>query len=255
MQSVKLHLPKNLQLNELKKAASLSERRIGILQPVYLPWLGYFEQIHRSDVFVFYDDVQYDKNGWRNRNRIKTTQGWQWLTVPVLTKGSAQQKVCEVRIDNKVNWRIKHLNAIRQSYARAPFLKKYIGIFEEIYAREWEHLLDIDMAFLYKLMEVLELEAEVHLSSQLNIHGGQTERLVSIVKHFGGTYFYEGASGKNYIDEGLFTENNIKLVYQDYQHPVYAQLHGEFVSHMSIIDLLFNCGEQAREIFVSNQKD
>jgi hypothetical protein len=231
-----------------------SERRIGILQPVYLPWVGYFEQIHRSHVFVFYDDVQYDKNGWRNRNKIKTAQGWQWITVPVLTKGLGWQKIREVRIDNNVNWREKHLTTIRQSYARAPYFKKYISIFEEIYAKEWEFLLDVDMAFLYKMMEILDLSREIYLSSQLNISGEPTERLIAIIKHFGGNYFYEGAAGKAYIDEVLFEANDVRLEYQDYQHPTYPQLHGEFISHMSIIDLLFNCGERSLEIIVNDQK-
>lgn len=107
-------------------------RVAGILQPGYLPWLGFFDQLFRSDVFVIYDDVQYDKNGWRNRNRIKTPQGPLWLTVPVLTKGKSGQLVCETMINNNENWRVKHLNAIQSNYAKAPFLSSVFPLLKKL---------------------------------------------------------------------------------------------------------------------------
>ena len=116
----------------------MSTRTIGILQPGYLPWLGFFEQMHKSDVFVIYDDVQYDREGWRNRNRIKTANGVQWLTVPVFVKCDAHPLVNEIKIDNKANWRKKHLSSIRQGYSNAPYFKKYIDIFDETFSREWD---------------------------------------------------------------------------------------------------------------------
>lgn len=224
---------------------------IGILQPGYLPWLGFFEQMYRSDVFVIYDDVQYDKNGWRNRNRIKTAAGTQWLTVPVLHKYEERPLVCEVKIDNKTDWRKKHFVSIKQNYAKAAYFKKYIGLFEEAYAREWEYLIDIDMYFIEKLAEALHLEGKrIQRSSALGVAGDRLERLVKICQLFSATTFYEGASGRNYIDDEHFLRHGIMVTYQDYAHPTYPQLYGAFVPYLSVIDLLFNCGDESMSIIL-----
>ena len=228
--------------------------RIGILQPGYLPWLGFFEQMNKSDVFVIYDDVQYDKEGWRNRNRIKTANSIQWLTVPVLFSLSDYLPINEVRIDNKTNWRKKHLLSIRQNYSKALFFEKYIDIFEEAYSKEWEYLIDIDMYLILKLAECLGMkDKKIIRSSTLDITGNRIERLVRICKMFMADIFYEGVSGRRYIDEGSFVENGIKVEFQDYKHPVYHQLHGNFVPYLSVIDLLFNHGVDSFAI-MANQK-
>jgi hypothetical protein len=219
---------------------------VGILQPGYLPWLGFFEQMHRSDVFVIYDDVQYDKEGWRNRNRIKTANGIQWLTVPVLLKFNEHPLIIDVRIDNKANWRKKHLGAIRQNYARTPFFKKYIEIFDAAYSREWEYLVDLDLYFIEKLAECLGMRRKkIVRSSSLPVKGERMERLVNICEFFGADTFYEGAAGKDYIDGEAFSRHGIKVEYQEYQHPLYPQLYGEFVPYLSVIDLLFNQGDKS----------
>jgi hypothetical protein len=224
---------------------------IGILQPGYLPWLGFFEQMYRSDVFVIYDDVQYDKEGWRNRNRIKTANGVQWLSVPVSFKFSDVPLISQVKIDNKVNWRKKHLTSIRQNYAKAPCLRDYIGFFEEVYAREWDGLLDLDLFLIAELARFLGMENKtIYQSSRLNIQGGRIERLIKLCKHFGADTFYEGYAGKNYIDESAFLDQGIKVEYQNYQHPVYRQLYNEFVSHLSVVDLLFNHGRESLAILI-----
>jgi hypothetical protein len=228
---------------------------IGILQPGYLPWLGFFEQMSKSDVFVLYDDVQYDKEGWRNRNRIKTANGIQWLTVPVLLKGSDSQMILDVRIDNKINWRKKHLAAIRQNYSKAPYFKEYVGIFEEAFERDWECLVDIDMHFIHRLAECLGMHNKNMVrSSTLDIQGGRIERLIKICEFFGADIFYEGASGRNYIDEGDFLARGIKIEFQDYQHPSYRQLYGDFTSNLSVVDLLFNHGKESLAIITGNIK-
>ncbi|HAG51110.1 MAG: hypothetical protein A2X87_04490 [Deltaproteobacteria bacterium GWC2_42_51] len=220
--------------------------RIGILQPGYLPWLGFFEQMYKSDVFVIYDDVQYDKQGWRNRNRIKTANGVQWLTVPVLVKFEDNHLVNEIKIDNKLNWRKKHLFSIKQNYSKAQYFKKYIDIFEEAYSKEWEYLVDIDIYFILKLAECLGMgDKKIIKSSTLSVTGDRIERLVNICKLYNADIFYEGAAGKNYIDDSHFAKNGIKVEYQDYKHPVYNQLHGDFVPYLSVIDILFNNGDKS----------
>lgn len=228
--------------------------RIGILQPGYLPWLGFFEQMRKSDVFVIYDDVQYDKESWRNRNRIKIANGIQWLTVPVMVNLETHPLVYEVKIDNKTNWRKKHLFSIRQNYSKAPYFKNYIDIFEEAYSKEWEYLAEIDIYFILKLAECLGMKDKKPIrSSSLNIKGGRIERLINICKLFNADTFYEGAAGKNYIDDTQFLRHGIKVEFQDYKHPVYKQLYGDFVPYLSVIDLLFNHREESLAILLNEK--
>ena len=226
-------------------------RTIVVLQPGFLPWLGFFDQMYKSGLFVVYDDVQFDKESWRNRNRIKTAQGWTWLTVPVLLTGKDKPLVKDVLIDKKRNWSRKHLQTIQQNYSKAPFFKKYFGSFEDIYTQPWEYLIDLDMALIRLIMSQLGLERDLIFSSELGIDGESTERLVAICKHLGATRFYEGAAGRDYLDESLFEAQNITVTYQDYNHPVYDQRYGEFVPYLSVIDLLFNHGEDSLDILVN----
>jgi hypothetical protein len=222
--------------------------KVVILQPGYLPWLGFFDQMYQSDVFVIYDDVQYDKHGWRNRNKIKTAQGVQWLTIPVLTKGQEKPLVKDVLIDPQTNWRGTHLKAIKQNYSHATFFDTYIGMFEEIYAKEWKYLIDIDMAFIFMLMEKLGLTRKIVFSNGLGISGKETRRLVDICRYFGASDYLTGDAAKDYLDEMLFSQNDISLHYHNYQHPVYAQQYGEFVPNLSVIDLLFSHGKDSLDI-------
>lgn len=227
----------------------------GILQPGYLPWLGFFEQLHRSDVFVVYDDVQYDKHSWRNRNRIKTATGPQWLTVPVSFDFAAHPAVNAVRIDNGMDWRRKHLLSIRQNYSKAAFFKDYIGLFEAAYAREWDRLLDLDMHFITSLAEALGLNGKrIVRASELGVGGGKVERLIAICENLGADVFYEGAAGRDYLRTADFEPHGIKLEFQDYPHPVYRQCHGEFVPYLSVVDLLFNCGPESLGILIGRDK-
>lgn len=229
---------------------------IGILQPGYLPWLGFFEQMYKSDVFVIYDDVQYDKEGWRNRNRIKTASGIQWLTVPVIVRLDRQPLVHEVTIDNKQHWRKKHLSSIKQNYSKSPYFDKYIDIFEDAFSRDWDYIVDIDMHFILKLADCLGMGSKkIIRSSTLNIAGDRIERLVNICKMFKADTFYEGSSGKNYIDESIFTKYGIKVEFQDYKHPAYNQLYKDFVPYLSVIDLLFNHGNDSLSIIIGRGKD
>jgi hypothetical protein len=223
--------------------------RIGILQPSYLPWLGYFEQISRCDVFVFYDDVQYDRDGWRNRNRIKTRTGPQWLTVPIFLKFEDHPQLHRIKIDNSRPWRKKHLLSIEQNYAKAPFFRDYWGMFREVYDREWEYLADLNIHFTRLLTDCLGIrDKKFARSSELNIPGDRIDRLIAICRSFEADVFYEGAAGRNYIPEKEFLDHGIRVEFQDYAHPVYRQQYGPFVPFLSVIDLLFNNGRDSLEI-------
>lgn len=217
-------------------------KRVGILQPSYLPWLGYFEQIARCDVFVLYDDVQYDKGGWRNRNRVKIPGGPHWLTVPVLTKGGNFPLLRDVRINNSQPWARNHLKTLAQYYSKAPHFGRYFPGLQALLERGWDLLALLDRAVIEWLCGCFGIATPLVWSSELGVEGDRLERLAAIVRHFGGDVFYEGAAGKDYIPEGFFAERGVSVEFQDYRHPVYPQLHGGFVSHLSAVDLLFNVG-------------
>lgn len=221
------------------------EITVVVLQPGYLPWLGFFDQLHRADVFVYYDDVQYDKHGWRNRNRIKTQSGPQWLTVPVRHSGQGCPRIVDVEIDGRTPWARKHVASIRQAYARSPFLARYLPPLEELLERKWERLVDLDIACAAQMAEWLGLDRRIERSSALGIAGVRSERLVNICRHFGASCYVSGDAAREYLDVALFERHGIRVEWQRYAHPVYPQLHGEFVPYLSALDLLLNCGERA----------
>jgi hypothetical protein len=216
-----------------------------VLQPGYLPWLGFFDQLRRSDVFVYYDDVQYDKHGWRNRNRIKTATGPLWLTVPVRHSGLGLPRIVDVEIDGRTPWARKHFQSIRQAYAAAPFLRKYAPELEDLLQRKWERLIDLDVAMADLLAGWLGLQPRIERSSALGIDGERSERLVRICRHFGATTYLSGDAAHDYLDMALFRQHGIAVEWQRFSHPVYPQLHGEFVPYLSAIDLLLNCGDES----------
>jgi hypothetical protein len=226
---------------------------IGILQPSYLPWIGCFEQIIKSDVFVIYDDVQYEKGSWRNRNKIKTPHGEQWLTVPVLAKGLGNQLIKVIQINNSVSWQKKHLNGMQMNYAKSSFFKEYFPEIAGILNNNYDLLIDLDLALINWICDKLKIKTEFILASQLGIEGSNQERLIEIVKELGGDCFYEGAAGKNYITPSLFEQQGIRVEFQDYSHPEYEQLFGPFISHLSVIDLLFNHGTESKKIIMKGK--
>jgi WbqC-like protein len=223
-------------------------RTLAVLQPGFLPWLGFFDQIRRADVFVYYDDVQYDKHGWRNRNRIKTPAGPHWLTVPVRHAGLGKPRILDVEIDANTPWARKHVGSIRQYYKNAPFLDRYLPDLEELLQRRWARLLDLDIAVAAKLSEWLGIEARPYRASEIGIEGERSNRLLGLCQRFGATRYLSGNAAQAYLDVELFTRNGIDVQWQDYRHPVYQQLHGEFVPFLSAIDLLLNCGDDSGRI-------
>jgi hypothetical protein len=220
---------------------------ISILQPGYLPWLGFFEQMDAADVFVLYDDVQFDKHGWRNRNRIKCSQGLQWLTVPVRQHG--KPRIADVEIDSTKQWARKHIMSIRQCYAGAPHLEPYATELERVMTGPWRLLADLDAAVIALLAGWLDVDTRVVRSSELPVAGDRNERLVALCRHFGGERYRSGEAARAYLDVELFEREGIEVEWQNLEHPVYPQLHGEFVSHLSALDLILNCGDESAAVF------
>jgi hypothetical protein len=219
-----------------------------VLQPGYLPWLGFFDQFRRADIFVYYDDVQYDKHGWRNRNRIKTQHGLQWLTVPVRHSGLDLPRILDVAIDGRTPWARKHVASIRQAYARAPFLSRYLPDLQALLERPQEQLVDLDIAVVDLMCTWLGLTRRVERSSALGIEGERSDRLLRICQRFGARTYLSGNAAQEYLDADLFEREGIRVEWQNFHHPAYSQLHGEFVPFLSALDLVLNCGDDARAI-------
>jgi hypothetical protein len=219
--------------------------RVTILQPSYLPWLGFFEQMCRSDQFVLYDDVQFTRRDWRNRNRVRVLEGSVWLTVPVIQKNKYEQSLLETKIDNSTSWKRKHLETIRCHYSKTPFFDLHFPWCEKIFNSEWNFLLDLSLETIQYLKGALKINTPLLRSSELGEPGNKTEKLVSICKQLGATQYLSGESARNYISEKDFSDQGIELVYQEYQHPEYPQRYEGFVPFLSTIDLLFNCGDKS----------
>ena len=213
-------------------------------QPQYLPWLGYFDKMIKADFFCYLDNVQYKKNEWQNRNRIKTAQGAQWLTVPVRYR--FPQKINEVEINNTVPWKRKHLQAMITNYNKSTFFKEYIAFFERVYAKDWEFLSELNVFMIEQIRYMLGLEkTRTVLASTLNLSDDPTDRLIDICKVLGADTYLAGQDGVKYMNLERFEQRGGSVIIQDFRHPEYPQLFNDFLSHLSVVDLMFNCGSES----------
>ena len=223
-----------------------------ILQPSYIPWRGYFDQIRRADLFVFYDDIQYDKHGWRNRNQIKTQQGKQWLTIPVHTQGvTSGTRIKDIRIDWSKPWAKSHLKSLTISYSKAPHFKEYLPLLESVFKRRDELLADFTIELSILLARELGFTSTrfVRSSELLNIEGRKTDRVISVLKQVGATHYLCGPLAKSYMEPEKFDAAGISFEYMQYTYPEYTQLYPPYDPHVTILDLMFMVGTQAGEFF------
>ncbi len=216
---------------------------ISVHQPQYLAWIGYFHKILKSDAFVFLDDVQYKEREYQNRNRIKTKDGSQWLTVPVLKTQQRFIKINAVVIDNDQKWRQRHWKAICLNYSQAPYFKQYSEFFADLYSRDWERLSDLNIYMIKGMNDLLGIRKDIYLESQMDISSAKTQRIIDICRVLRADTYLSGQGGKDYLEEALFSASGLKLIYQEFRHPEYVQRYGGFLPYMSMIDLLFNCGK------------
>ena len=225
-----------------------------ILQPSYIPWRGYFDQICRADLFIFYDDVQYDKRGWRNRNQIKTPNGKQWLTIPVHSRGAQTEHlpIHQIRLAWDLPWNQNHLKALQHSYAKAPYFRQYMPLLEEFYQRRDEFLADFTIAFTIALARELgNVRTRFMRSSEIaGINGQKTDRLLQILRAVDATHYLSGPSARDYIEKEKFAAAGIRLEYMEYNYPEYPQLYPPFDPYVSVLDLLFMTGSEAYRYFV-----
>jgi hypothetical protein len=217
--------------------------KILITQSNYIPWKGYFDSISKTDIFIFYDDMQYTKRDWRNRNLIKTPNGLKWLTIPVIVKGKYFQKIKDTKIlDNK--WIKSHLGILKQNYQGAKFFKEIWPWVESTYhSCNYTYLTEINIHFINEINRFLSLKTEIKFSSEFELHEDKNIRLINLCKDMNGTDYYSGPAAKSYMNEDLFNANNIKVHYFNYSnYPQYTQLYDGFEHGVSILDLIFNEG-------------
>lgn len=217
-----------------------------ILQPSYIPWRGYFHQIQKADVFVFYDDAQYDRSGWRNRNQIKTKDGLKWLTIPVHRKGAVTDgiPINQIRIDWSRPWAKRHWESIRHAYGRAPHFDDYREMLEVLYSRRSELLVDFVVDTTIALAQRLGItKTQFIRSSTLPAQGHKTDRVISILKLLDADYYISGPSAKSYLEMEKF--GDIPVEFMDYDYPPYPQLYGDFAGNVSVLDLMFMAGQNA----------
>jgi hypothetical protein len=221
-------------------------KSVAILQSNYIPWKGYFDIIGMVDEFIIYDEVQYTKNDWRNRNKIKTPSGPQWITIPVYQK-SLHQKISETHVSN-YKWGIKNWNSLRANYTRAPYFKLYSTLFEEFYRTVKTPLLtQINVSLINIICDLLGIRTKITNSADYDLKGDPSEKLVSLCKQSQASHYLSGAAAKNYLRENLFNEEGIEIGWMDYAgYPEYQQLYPPFAHQVSIVDLLFNTGPTSR---------
>lgn len=222
---------------------------VSISQPGYIPWLGYFNRIARSDIHIVLDHVQFEKNSFINRNKIRTGQSWMWLTVPVKTKGKFNDlPINGVSIDNTRPWARKHRDSLRFEYSKAPYFEKYWNWFEAAYNQPWTYLGNMLREFNEFFLEDLQIETKIYYSSELSVAGRKDDLVLNLCRDMGATTYISGPLGRDYLGHSAFDKAGIELEFHDYRHPTYSQLHKDFVPNMSIVDLLFNEGPKARDI-------
>ncbi len=228
---------------------------VTIHQPEYLPYIGFFQRLAEADFFVALDDAAYQKNGFINRNKIKTADGWQWLTVPVKNR-SSNLRINEVLIDSQKDWQSQHLKALETNYSKAPFFRQYFPFFQETFSKKWDKIIDLDIYLIENICRLLGIEISIKKSSGLRVQGKATDRLINMCKEFGIEAYLSGPGSREHrIEAEKFEEKGIEVRIKEFISPEYKQLflNKEFVSNMSIIDLLFNEGENSINIIKSQK--
>lgn len=224
-----------------------------INQPAYLPWLGYFERIARSDVHVVLDHVQFEKNSFVNRNRVRTREGSCWLTVPLRTSGKfGDLAICDLQIVEGDKWARKHWETLRMNYAKAPYFRDHAPFFEGVYSRPAPSLAGLMSEITRYLLGCFGILARIVRSSDLASRGKKDELVLNLCREVGADRYLSGALGREYLREEIFNEAGIAVTYQDYRHPTYPQVQGGFEPNMAAIDLLFNCGPRSRAVLLGD---
>ncbi len=235
-------------ITKTKIPHAIDELSVSILQPGYFPWLGFFEQLAKVDLFIYLDDVQYTKGDWRNRNRIRNQgkQGWTWLTVPVC-HDFVECKIYDVKINYTQKWIERHINLVYQNYNKAPFFNRYFSAFKEVLTSRFDRLIDLDIASVKFMADTFGIKTSTVLSSDYRVSGSKTEKLINLCLAVGATKLYDGESAKRFLNEQNLSDAGIQVEYQHYCPRPYPQQIKPFIPYLSALDLLMNCGPQGLE--------
>ena len=236
------------------KESKMTELRVAAIQSSFIPWRGYFDFIANVDMFVFYDDVQYSKNGWRNRNKIKTPKGAEWLTVPVVRRSLAQL-ISEIRIRDDCTWRKKHHSAWSANYCAAPYFDEVMELLGDLEKPQERTISELNIHLTRRICDYLEIKTPMILSSDLSLRGIKTERLIDLLKKLNATTYLSGPSADAYLDKDLFRQNGIRLEYKSYDYAPYPQLWGDFIGEVTVLDLIANCGPDAKNLIRTRTPD
>ncbi|MGG7073554.1 WbqC family protein [Campylobacter sp. 9BO] len=229
------------------------KKTVVIHQPDFMPYLGFFHRFLHADLYIALDDVQFvsSSRSWNNRDKIKTKNGEKWLTVSV-NKAPRSTNINEITINYEMDWKNKNLELLKQNYKRSAFFNEIFPYINALYSKKFEKLLDFNVASIVMLNELFDIKVDTIFSSELETTKTKSERLVELLTQVDATHYLSGVGARGYHVDEPFQKSNIEVIWQDFKHPVYPQLYGEFVSYLSSIDLLFNCGiEKSREILRS----
>jgi WbqC-like protein len=227
---------------------------VSIHQPGYLPWHGLFHRLALSDVHILLDSVQFEKNGFNNRVKVKTAQGATWLTVPVLTKGRfGNNRISDTAINNDVKWRESHHKTILYNYSKAPCFREYWPFFEQLYSRNWSVLAELNIHAIEYLARALGIRCQFVRASALTAGGSKADLVISLCKAVEASVYVSGVNGRDYLDRSAFQREGIALRFQVYREPLYPQLYGGFQPFMSVVDLLFNHGPEGSAVMMAGQ--
>ena len=221
-------------------------------QPTYLPWLGLLHKIAISDAFCNFDDVQYQKKDWNNRNKLKGPNGEFWMTVPVKSKNHFETHVGDIEIDSTQKWQRKHLKSLELNYRDAPYFTQYIDFFRDCYSRQWTRLAPLNEYILKWFLEVLGITVKYYTMSEIGFKGTKSALVLDMCQQLGATCYIFGQLGRDYADTEKFAQQGIEVHFQEYHHPVYDQLFEGFVPYLSTLDLLFNQGPHSLDIIMAN---
>jgi hypothetical protein len=232
--------------------------KVSIMQPAYLPWAGYFDRIFQSDLHIVLDHVLIDANSktkFANRNKVKTSQGWCWLTVPLKSKGRhGEMFLNQIEVSNESDWAAKHWNTFLHNYRRAPYFRDHESFFAEIYAREWNLLNDLIQATTEYMLGAFGIKRKILYSSAMDVPGEKDELIFNLCRATGATTYISGPFGRDYLNDAAFSEAGIRLAYHEYAPLPYPQLQTVFEPCMSAVDILFNCGPESLDVITRKQK-
>lgn len=230
------------------------KKTVVIHQPDFLSYLGFFHRLLHSDLYIVLDDVQFVKGtsqSWMNRDKIKTQNGEQWLTVNI-KKAPSSTTINEILLSDTINWKKQNLDLLKQNYRKAEYFDEIFPYLEKLYSNDYEKLSEFNMASIIMLMELFDIKIDIVYSSILKTTQTKSERLVELLTQVDATHYLSGVGARDYHKDEPFDKAGLKVVWQEFQHPIYPQLHGEFIPYLSSIDILFNCGiEKSREILRS----